>query len=77
MNSAVSSPSRPTASSAASPTAVAPRSTACCILPCRSSLIVCEARRIQKTIQVTNPTAMIDRMPPKASWASKLMFADV
>ena len=32
-------------------------------------------RRIQKTIQVTNATAMIDRVPPKRSWASKLQVA--
>ncbi len=28
-------------------------------------------RRIQKTIQVTRPTEMIDSEPPRASWASK------
>ena len=30
------------------------------------------ARAIQKIIQVTRPTATIDRMPPIASWASKV-----
>ena len=34
-------------------------------------------RRIQKTIQVTKPTAMIDMNPPKASCARKLRFCDV
>ena len=34
-------------------------------------------RRIQKTIQVTKPTAMIDRVPPKRSWASKLRLFEV
>ncbi len=34
-------------------------------------------RRIQKTIQVTNATAMIDRVPPKRSWASKLRLLEV
>ncbi len=29
-------------------------------------------RRIQKIIQVTNPTAMIDSEPPRASWASNV-----
>ena len=28
-------------------------------------------RRIQKIIQVTMPTAMIDRVPPTISWALK------
>ena len=30
------------------------------------------ARAIQKIIQVTKPTATIDRMPPISSWASKV-----
>ena len=36
-----------------------------------------DAVRIQNTIQVTKPTATIDSTPPKISWASKLMLADV
>jgi hypothetical protein len=35
-----------------------------------SALIVRAVRRIQKIIQVTKPTAMIDSTPPKASRAS-------
>jgi hypothetical protein len=34
------------------------------------------ARFIQKTIQVTKPTAMIDMTPPKASCAVKLIRAE-
>ena len=34
-------------------------------------------RRIQKIIQVTKPTAMIDMMPPKRSCASKLRSLEV
>ena len=29
-------------------------------------------RFIQKIIQVTKPTAMIDKLPPRASWASNV-----
>ncbi len=29
-------------------------------------------RRIQKTIQVTSPTARMDSEPPRASWASNV-----
>ena len=39
--------------------------------------MVWDALRIQNTIQVTNPTATMERVPPKASWASKLMLAEV
>ena len=76
-NSAVSSPSRPTASRAAVNTPIAPSSTAADILPWRSPAMVRDARRIQNTIQVTNPTATIERIPANVSCASKLMLADV
>ena len=45
------------------------------IWPSSSRLRKRAVRRIQKTIQVTKPTAMIDRVPPKRSWASKRQVA--
>ena len=58
-------------------TPIVPISTAADILSCSSPLSVRDARFIQNTIQVTKTTAMIERMPPKASCASKLMVAEV
>ncbi len=76
-NRAVSSPSRPTATNAVSTSAPVPIASAASTLPWSSVFIERAARRIQKTIQVTNPTATIERNPPKASWASKLSELDV
>ena len=72
MNSAVSRPSRPTASTA---TITRPHqlvSAATSIWVRRSPARPRAARAIQKIIQVTRPTARIDRIPPIASWASKV-----
>ena len=71
-NSAVSRPSRPTASAAITTTATEPIWIASSSLPRRSLAMVRAVRRIQKIIQVTKPTAMIDRLPPSASWASNV-----
>ena len=72
-NSAVSSPSRPTASIAtrtrlAAPPAAAALST----WPLRSPERLRAERAIHITIQVTKPTATIESVPPIASCASKL-----
>ncbi len=72
-NSAVSRPSRPTAMVAVAARAIGPRATAASILPWSSPFRERAVFFIQKTIQVTKPTAMIDMNPPKASWASKVM----
>ena len=58
-------------------TPIVPISIAADILSCRSPLRVRDARFIQNTIQVTNTTATIDRIPPNASCASKLIDAEV
>ncbi len=71
-NSAVSRPSRPTASAAITTTAVEPILIAVSSLPRSSLAMVRAVRFIQKIIQVTKPTAMIDKLPPSASWASNV-----
>ena len=71
-NSAVSRPSRPTASAAMTTTAVEPILIASSSLPRSSAEMVRAVRRIQKIIQVTKPTAMIDSEPPSASCASNV-----
>ena len=58
-------------------TPIVPISTAADILSWSSPLSVRDARFIQNTIQVTNTTATIERTPPKASRASKLIDAEV
>ncbi len=73
----VSSPSRATAMKARTTTAVPPMATALSSLPCSSLAMDREALLIQKIIQVTNATAMIDMTPPKRSWASKERLAEV
>ena len=72
MNREVSRPSRPTAMNAVTTRAPVPIDRALSNRPRSSPDSDRAVRRIQKTIQVTNPTATIDRMPPKASCASKL-----
>ena len=74
MNSDVSRPSRPTARNAVSASASVPIGSAASSLSCSSVLRKRAVRRIQKTIQVTKPTATIDRVPPKRSCASKLSW---
>ena len=59
-NSAVSRPSRPTAMNAVRASATVPISSAASSLSCSSVFRKRAVRRIQKTIQVTKPTAMID-----------------
>ena len=71
-NSAVSRPSRPTASAAMTTTAVEPILIASSSLPRSSAEMVRAVRRIQKIIHVTKPTAMIDSEPPSASCASNV-----
>ena len=71
-NSAVSSPSRPTARTATTTSDQRPPSAASSILPRSSPLRPRAARAIQKIIQVTKPTATIDRLPPISSCASKV-----
>ena len=71
-NSAVSRPSRPTASTATSTSDQRVPSAALSIWPRSSPPIARAARAIQKIIQVTKPTATIDSVPPMASWASKV-----
>ena len=71
-NTAVSSPSRPTASAAMTTTAVDPIWMALSRRPRSSAEMERAARRIQKIIQVTKPTAMIERPPPNASCASNV-----
>ena len=68
-NSAVSRPSRPTASIATT-TRLTPPAEAASTLPLRSPDRVRAVRAIHIIIQVTKPTAMIDSVPPIASWAS-------
>ena len=53
-------------------TATGPIRIASSSFPRRSLDSVRALRRIQKIIQVTNPTAMIDSEPPRASWASNV-----
>ncbi len=72
MNRAVSRPSRPTASSATTARLNRPAPAAASILPRSSPESPRAWRAIQKTIQVTKPTAMIDSVPPRASCASKV-----
>ncbi len=72
-NRAVSRPSRPTASRATTTRLKPPGlgrgvDLAACSSPERPRAWPA----IQKTIQVTKPTATIDRVPPIASWASKV-----
>ena len=69
-NSAVSRPSRPTASIATTTTAFLPAPSASSSLWCRSDFMCRAVRAIQKIIQVTRPTATIDSVPPMASCAS-------
>ena len=70
-NSAVSRPSRPTARTAT--TTSDQRPAAASSTRPRSSLpMPREARAIQKIIQVTNPTAMIESVPPISSCASNV-----
>ncbi len=71
-NSAVSRPSRPTASMATTNTAPAPAAIAPSSLDCSSARMKRAVRAIQKIIHVTSTTARIDRTPPIASCASKL-----
>ena len=71
-NSAVSRPSRPTASAAITTTAMEPILIAVSNRPRRSLAMVRAVRFIQKIIHVTKPTAMIDKPPPSASWASNV-----
>ena len=54
-----------------------PISIAADILSWSSPLRVRDARFIQNTIHVTKATATIDRIPPNASRASKLIDAEV
>ena len=71
-NSAVSRPSRPTASTATRTSDQRPPSAARSIWPRSSPLSERAVRAIQKIIQVTKPTATIDSPPPIISWASKV-----
>ena len=71
-NRAVSRPSRPTARNAVATSAPVPMASAASSLPCSSDFRCRAVRRIQKTIQVTRPTARIDREPPRASCASNV-----
>ena len=71
-NSAVSRPSRPTASMATTARLARPASAALSTLPRSSPDRPRAWRAIQNTIQVTKPTATMDRMPPIASCASKV-----
>ncbi len=71
MNSEVSRPSRATAMKATTATATGPMPMALSRRPCSSPVMLRAVRFIQKIIQVTNPTAMIDMIPPKASCAVK------
>ena len=70
-NSAVSRPSRPTASIATT-TRLAPPAAAASTRPLSSPERVRAERAIHITIQVTKPTATIDSVPPIASCASKV-----
>ena len=70
--SAVSRPSRPTASAATTASAQRPPSAARSIWPRSSPPSPRAARAIQKIIQVTKTTATIESEPPMASWASKV-----
>ncbi len=66
-------PSRPTLSAASRMMPQpAPRS-ALSTRECNVLLRVRAVLPIQKTIQVTSPTATIESVPPRVSWASKLM----
>ncbi len=71
-NRAVSRPSRPTARKAVATSAPVPMASAVSSLPCRSAFRCRAVRFIQKTIHVTRPTEMIDRVPPSSSCASKV-----
>ena len=72
-NSAVSRPSRPTARTATSASDQRLPSAARVDLAAQLAAHGARAARaIQKIIQVTKPTATIDRVPPIASWASKV-----
>ena len=64
-NNAVSRPSLATAKKAAAASANGPALRAFSTLPCSSSFKVLAARFIQKTIQVTRPTAKNDVVPAK------------
>ncbi|GAA3104841.1 hypothetical protein GCM10020254_58320 [Streptomyces goshikiensis] len=71
-NSEVSRPSRPTARNAVKTSAPVPIASAASSFPCSSDFRCRAVRFIQKTIQVTRPTAMIDSEPPIASCAWKV-----
>ena len=71
-NSAVSKPSRPTASMATTISDQGLASAARSTCERSSPDMPLAALAIQKIIQVTKPTAMIDSSPPISSWASKV-----
>jgi len=77
MNSAVSKPSRATATKAVRVRAPVPMARATSMRSWRSPFRWRAVRRIQKIIHVTNTTAMIDITPPKVSWALKVSDLDV
>ncbi len=77
MNREVSRPSRATAMNATTAIASGPMSRALSRRPCSSPLKSRAVRFIQKIIQVTKPTAMMDRNPPNASWAWNDIVDDV
>ena len=75
--SAVSSPSRATAKNAVIAIANGPVMSAFSILPLSSSRRPRDAERIQKTIQVTKPTASKEVVPAKNSSPLGVSSADV
>ena len=73
----VSSPSRRTAKKAAPASAIGPVEIAFSTLLSNSPLRLWAARFIQKTIQVTNPTAIREVVPAKYSWPRSLNETEV